>query len=66
MKTVKLNSYAKVNIGLKLLQKRIDGFHYYTSFIKYGLGRASMDSAQEIRNGLLTRDEGVSLVKKYV
>ena len=27
MKTVKLNSYAKVNIGLKLLQKRIDGYH---------------------------------------
>ena len=47
------------------LDDRIDGFHYYTSFIKYGLGRATMDSAQEIRNGLLTRDEGVSLVKKY-
>ena len=27
MKTVKLNSYAKVNIGLKLLRKRIDGYH---------------------------------------
>ena len=27
MKIVKLNSYAKVNIGLKLLQKRIDGYH---------------------------------------
>ena len=27
MKTVKLNSYAKVNIGLKLLKKRIDGYH---------------------------------------
>ena len=27
MKKVKLNSYAKVNIGLKLLQKRIDGYH---------------------------------------
>ena len=27
MKTVKINSYAKVNIGLKLLQKRIDGYH---------------------------------------
>lgn len=47
------------------LDDRIDGFHYYTSFIKYGLGRATMDSAQEIRNGLLDRDEGISLVKKY-
>ena len=27
MKKVKLNSYAKVNIGLKLLQKRMDGYH---------------------------------------
>ena len=27
MKIVKLNSYAKVNIGLKLLHKRIDGYH---------------------------------------
>ena len=27
MKTVKINSYAKVNIGLKLLRKRIDGYH---------------------------------------
>ena len=24
-----------------------------------------MDTAQEIRNGLLTRDEGIDLVKKY-
>ena len=47
------------------LDDRIDGFHYYTSFIKYGLGRATMDSAQEIRNGLLDREEGISLVKKY-
>jgi len=27
MKTVKLNSYAKINIGLKLLHKRVDGYH---------------------------------------
>ena len=27
MKTVKINSYAKVNIGLKLLHKRIDGYY---------------------------------------
>lgn len=47
------------------LDDKIDGFHYYTSFIKYGLGRATMDTAQEIRNGLLSREEGVSLVKKY-
>ena len=27
MKTVKINSYAKVNIGLKILNKRSDGYH---------------------------------------
>ena len=34
MKTVKLNSYAKVNIGLKLLQKRIDGYHDISTIFK--------------------------------
>ena len=47
------------------LDDKMDGFHYYTSFIKFGLGRATMDTAQEIRNGLLDREEGISLVKKY-
>ncbi len=47
------------------LDDRIDGFHYYTSYIKFGLGRATMDAAQEIRNHKITRDEGVALVKKY-
>ena len=27
MKTVKTNSYAKVNLGLKILNKRLDGYH---------------------------------------
>ena len=47
------------------LDDKIDGFHYYTSFIKFGLGRATMDTSQEIRNGLLDREEGILLVKKY-
>lgn len=33
--------------------------------IKFGLGRASYDAAQEIRNGKITREEGVSLVRKF-
>ena len=47
------------------LDDRIDGFHYYTAFIKYGLGRASMDASQEIRNGQISREEGKNLVRKY-
>ena len=27
MKTFKINSYAKVNVGLKILNKRSDGYH---------------------------------------
>jgi len=43
----------------------IDGFHYFTTLIKFGIGRATYDSAQEIRNGKITREEGVQLVEKY-
>ena len=47
------------------LDDRIDGFHYFTTFIKFGIGRASYDASQEIRNSKITRDEGVALVKKF-
>ena len=47
------------------LDDRIDGFHYYTTFIKFGIGRAAYDSAQETRNGHLTREEAVALIHKY-
>lgn len=47
------------------LDDKIDGFHYYLSYIKFGIGRATSDSAHEIRDGHLTREEGVQLVKKF-
>lgn len=47
------------------IDDKIDPFHYYTTLIKFGLGRASYDAAQEIRNGKITREEGISLVKKF-
>ena len=47
------------------IDDQIDMFHYYTTFIKFGIGRATYDAAQEIRNGKITRAEGVALVKKY-
>ena len=43
----------------------IDDWHYFTTYIKFGIGRATYDSAQEIRNNELTREEGVSLVRRY-
>jgi N-acetyl sugar amidotransferase len=47
------------------LDDKIDPFHYYTTYIKFGLGRASYDAAQEIRNKKITREEGIRLVKKF-
>ncbi len=47
------------------LDDKTDGFHYYMAFIKFGIGRATADAAHEIRDGHLTREEGVALVKKY-
>jgi len=54
-------TYSKYNS----IDDRIDDFHYYTTGIKFGIGRASYDAAQEIRSGDITRDEGVALVKRY-
>jgi N-acetyl sugar amidotransferase len=47
------------------LDDEIDGFHYYLSYIKFGIGRATSDSAHEIRDGKISRDEGVALVKRF-
>ena len=47
------------------LDDQLDGFHYYLAYIKFGLGRATSDSAHEIRDGHLTREEGVQLVKRF-
>jgi len=47
------------------LDDKIDGYHYYLAFIKFGIGRATSDSAHEIRDEHLTREEGVELVKKF-
>ena len=47
------------------LDDKTDGFHYYMMFIKFGIGRATSDAAHQIRDGVITRDEGVDLVRKY-
>ena len=47
------------------LDDRTDGQHHYLSYIKFGIGRATSDSAHEIRDGKISREEGVLLVKKY-
>ena len=54
-------TYSKYNS----LDDKIDGLHYYTTWIKFGLGRASYDASQEIRNRHLLREEGIALVKRF-
>lgn len=54
-------TYSKYNS----IDDRIDDLHYYTTYIKFGIGRATSDAAQEIRSGDIEREEGVALVKKF-
>ena len=54
-------TYSKYNS----IDDKIDDLHYYTTFIKFGIGRATYDASQEIRNKHLTLEEGKRLVKKY-
>lgn len=54
-------TYSKYNS----IDDKIDDLHYYTTFIKFGIGRATYDASQEIRNKHLTREEGQALVKRF-
>jgi N-acetyl sugar amidotransferase len=54
-------TYSKYNS----IDDKIDDLHYYTTFIKFGIGRATYDAAQENRSGDITRDEGVALIRRF-
>jgi len=47
------------------IDDKIDDLHYYTTYIKFGIGRATYDAAHEIRTRHLTREDGVRLVEKF-
>jgi len=47
------------------IDDKIDDLHFYTTFIKFGIGRATYDASQEIRNRHLTREEGQALVNRF-
>lgn len=47
------------------LDDKIDGLQYYTTYVKFGIGRATYDASQEIRHRYIDRDEGVALVHKF-
>ena len=54
-------TYSKYNS----LDDKLDDLHYWTTYQKFGIGRATYDTAQEIRSGDITREEGVALVSRY-
>lgn len=54
-------TYSKYNS----IDDKIDDFHYWTTYQKFGIGRATYDAAQEIRSGDITREEGVALVRRF-
>lgn len=47
------------------LDDKVDGFHWYMGYIKFGMGRASREAQMEIRSGHITREEACALVKRY-
>jgi hypothetical protein len=54
-------TYSKYNS----IDDKIDDLHYYTTFMKFGIGRCTYDASQEIRNQHITREEAQALVKKF-
>jgi len=70
---------ASENTGFKLDEERTDStyarytgiddkfdwLHFYCRYIKFGIGRCRVDASQEIRNGHITREEGIMLLKKF-
>lgn len=54
-------TYSKYNS----IDDKIDDLHYWTTNIKFGIGRATYDASQEIRSGDITREEGVALVHQF-
>lgn len=54
-------TYSKYNS----IDDKIDDFHYYTTYIKFGIGRATYDASQEVRSGDLEREEAVALIRRY-
>jgi N-acetyl sugar amidotransferase len=54
-------TYSKYNS----IDDRMDDLHYYTTYIKFGIGRATYDASQEVRSNDITHDEALSLIKRY-
>lgn len=49
----------------KSVEDIMSGMHDFTCYLKRGFARCTMQASIDIRNGLLTREEGFALIQKY-
>lgn len=42
-----------------------NGIHDYLKFVKVGYGRATDHGSKDIRSGIMTREQGIEMVRKY-
>jgi len=51
--------------GYKSAECIMSGVHDFTCYLKRGFGRSTGQASVDVRNGLLTRNEGFELIKKH-
>jgi N-acetyl sugar amidotransferase len=51
--------------GYKSNECVMAGVHDYANFIKRGIGRATVQASDDVRRGIITREEGFELAKMY-
>lgn len=51
--------------GYKSAECVMAGMHDFTCYLKRGFGRSTMQASTDVRNGLLTRREGFSLIRHH-
>ena len=51
--------------GYKSNECTMAGVHDYLNFLKRGIGRASVHASEDVRRGLITREQGFDLIKQY-
>jgi N-acetyl sugar amidotransferase len=47
------------------IDEKINRIHQFMKVLKFGYGRATDHACEEIRNGRMSRDEAIELIKKY-
>ena len=51
--------------GYKSAECIMAGMHDFTCYLKRGFGRSTWQASVDVRNGLLTREEGFELISRY-